>query len=52
MNFVLLGMIGHWQIIVIVLVVILLFGGKRIPGLIKDLTKGISEYKKITNFFK
>jgi len=43
---ILLGMIGPWQIILIVLVVLLMFGGKKIPELMKGLGKGVSEYKK------
>jgi|TARA_B100001741_G_scaffold122595_1_gene101044 sec-independent protein translocase protein TatA len=42
----LLGMIGPWQIVLIVLVVLLMFGGKKIPELMKGLGKGISEFKK------
>ena len=34
-----LGVIGPWQILVIVLVVILLFGGKKIPELMRGLTE-------------
>ncbi|MAO01958.1 MAG: twin-arginine translocase TatA/TatE family subunit [Flavobacteriales bacterium] len=43
---ILLTMIGPWQIVLIVLVVLLLFGGKKIPELMKGLGKGISEFKK------
>ena len=46
MNSVLLGMVGPWQIVLIVLVVLLMFGGKKIPELMKGLGKGISEFKK------
>ena len=42
----LLGMVGTWQIVLIVLVVLLMFGGKKIPELMKGLGKGISEFKK------
>ncbi len=37
--------IGTWQIIVIVLVVLLLFGGKKIPELAQGLGKGIKNFK-------
>ena len=37
--------VGAWQIILIVLVVLLLFGGKKIPELMKGLGKGIKEFK-------
>ncbi|SCA63057.1 Sec-independent protein translocase protein TatA [Chlamydiales bacterium SCGC AG-110-M15] len=39
-------MLGAWEIIVIFLVVLLLFGGKRLPGLAKSLGTGIREFKK------
>lgn len=39
------GMIGAPQIILIALVVLLLFGGKKIPELMKGLGKGIKEFK-------
>ena len=42
---VLLGMIGPWQIALIVLVVLLMFGGKKIPELMKGLGKGMKEFK-------
>tara|TARA_B110000444_G_scaffold253247_1_gene283783 strand:+ start:792 stop:968 length:177 start_codon:yes stop_codon:yes gene_type:complete len=43
---ILLGAVGPWQIVLVVLVVLLLFGGKKIPELMKGLGKGISEFKK------
>ncbi|MCF6308190.1 MAG: twin-arginine translocase TatA/TatE family subunit [Flavobacterium sp.] len=36
---------GAWQIILIVLVVLLLFGGKKIPELMRGLGSGIKEFK-------
>lgn len=41
-----LGMVGPWQIAVIVVLVLLLFGGKKIPELMKGLGGGIKEFKK------
>ncbi|MBT3621680.1 MAG: hypothetical protein HN535_02895, partial [Flavobacteriales bacterium] len=42
---ILLGMIGPWQIVLIVLVFLLMFGGKKIPGLAKvELTIATSLY--------
>ena len=38
-------MIGPWQIAVIVAVVLLLFGGKKIPELMRGLGSGIKEFK-------
>ena len=39
---------GPWGIVLIVLVVLLLFGGKKIPELMKGLGGGIKEFKKAT----
>ena len=39
-------MIGTAEIIIIALVILLLFGGAKIPQLMKGLGKGIHEYKK------
>ncbi|TVQ75981.1 MAG: twin-arginine translocase TatA/TatE family subunit [Flavobacteriales bacterium] len=40
-----LGMIGPWQIVLIVAVVLLLFGGRKIPELMRGLGSGIREFK-------
>ena len=47
MNFlaIFLGVIGPWQIRLIVVVVTLLSGGKKIPELMKGLGSGIKEFK-------
>lgn len=37
--------IGPWQIAVIVVIVLLLFGGKKIPELMRGLGSGIKEFK-------
>lgn len=37
---------GLWEILAILLVVLLLFGGKKIPELMKGMGKGIKEFKK------
>jgi len=42
---IILGIIGPWQIVLIVLVVLLLFGGKKIPELMRGLGKGVREFK-------
>lgn len=47
--FVVLGMIGPWQIVIIIAVLILLFGAKKIPELMKGVGKGIREFKDATN---
>ena len=50
MNFltIFLGMIGPWQIAIIVVLVVLMFGGKKIPELMKGLGTGIKEFKDAT----
>ncbi|MBL1281268.1 MAG: twin-arginine translocase TatA/TatE family subunit [Fluviicola sp.] len=40
-----LGIFGPWQVIAILVVVLLLFGGKKIPELMKGLGKGVKEFK-------
>ncbi len=40
-----LGFVGPWQIALIVAVVLLLFGGRKIPELMKGLGSGIREFK-------
>ncbi|KAA1244313.1 twin-arginine translocase TatA/TatE family subunit [Aquimarina sp. RZ0] len=43
-----LGMLGPWQIALIVAAVLLLFGGKKIPELMRGLGSGIKEFKDAT----
>ncbi len=40
------GGLGPPEIIIIFLVIVLLFGGKKLPELAKGLGKGIREFKK------
>ncbi|MEM0517436.1 MULTISPECIES: twin-arginine translocase TatA/TatE family subunit [Aequorivita] len=40
-----LGVIGPWQIVLIVVIVLLLFGGKKIPELMRGLGSGLKEFK-------
>ncbi len=37
--------IGPWQIALIVIIVLLLFGGKKIPELMRGLGSGLKEFK-------
>jgi sec-independent protein translocase protein TatA len=46
---VLLGWFGQTEIIVIAIVVLLLFGGRKIPELMRGLGKGIRSYKSGLN---
>lgn len=45
----LLGIIGGQEILIILLIVLVLFGGKKIPELMKGLGKGVKEYKNAVN---
>ena len=45
---VLAGFVGPWQIALIVVVVLLLFGGRKIPELMRGLGSGIKEFKEAT----
>ena len=38
--------IGPWEIIISFLVIIVLFGGKKIPELARGLGRGLREFKK------
>lgn len=42
-------MLGTWEIVAIVAVVLLLFGGKKIPELMKGLGKGVKSFKEGIN---
>lgn len=42
-------MIGTGEIIVILCVILLLFGGKKLPEFARNLGKGIREFKKACN---
>ncbi|MBQ4285006.1 MAG: twin-arginine translocase TatA/TatE family subunit [Bacteroidales bacterium] len=44
-----LGMIGPWEIVIIALIILLLFGGKKIPELMKGLGKGVKNFKQGMN---
>jgi sec-independent protein translocase protein TatA len=44
--FVLLGIIGPTEIVLILVIVLLLFGGRKIPELMKGIGKGAREFKK------
>jgi len=45
-SLVILGMFGPTEIIIIVLIVVLLFGGRKIPELMKGIGQGMREFKK------
>jgi sec-independent protein translocase protein TatA len=43
--FIVAGAIGFQELIVILIIAVLLFGGRKIPELMKGLGKGIKEFK-------
>lgn len=47
--FVLAGQIGMMEIVLILVVILLFFGGRKIPELMRGLGKGVSEFKKGMN---
>ncbi|MEL6590124.1 MAG: twin-arginine translocase TatA/TatE family subunit [Bacteroidota bacterium] len=47
-----IGGLGTWEVLVIVLVILLLFGAKKIPELAKGLGKGIREFKDASREIK
>ncbi len=48
MNIMFAGIIGGWEIVLILAVVLILFGAKKLPELAKGLGQGIKEFKKAT----
>jgi sec-independent protein translocase protein TatA len=42
---VLLGMIGWPQVILIIVAILVLFGGRKIPELMRGLGQGVKEFK-------
>lgn len=40
------GRFGAWEILIIVLLVVILFGHAKIPGMMKNLADGIKVFKK------
>ena len=45
-----MGKIGMTEILLILLVVVLLFGGRKIPELMKGIGQGMKEFKKASKF--
>ena len=41
-----LAFVGMWEVIIIALVILLIFGGKKIPELMKGLGKGVKNFKE------
>ena len=51
-NFAFIGGLGGWEILLIVLVLLIFFGAKRIPELARGLGRGIREFKDATKEIK
>ena len=49
MKLLFLGNIGGWEMVAVVFVVLLLFGGKKIPELMRGLGSGIREFNNAKN---
>ena len=52
LSILLFGMPGGWELMIILLVVLLLFGAKKIPELARGLGRGIREFKDATKEVK
>jgi sec-independent protein translocase protein TatA len=45
-----MGNLGATEIVLILLVVVLLFGGKKIPDLMRGIGQGMKEFKKASTY--
>ena len=45
-----MGNLGLTEILLIVLVIVLLFGGRKIPELMKGIGQGMKEFKKASRY--
>ena len=50
--FLFIGSMGGWEIFLIIMVVLLLFGAKKIPELARGMGQGIREFKDATKEIK
>ena len=41
--------IGTWELVLIILVIVLIFGGKKIPELMKGVGQGVKSFKEGMN---
>ncbi|MEG0948454.1 MAG: twin-arginine translocase TatA/TatE family subunit [Bacteroidales bacterium] len=46
MNTVFCWAVGGWEVVIIVFAIVLLFGGKKIPELMKGIGKGVKSFKQ------
>lgn len=47
-----LAFISGSEIIIVVLAILLLFGAEKMPGIAKEIGKGMKEFRKVTNDLK
>ena len=45
LNYILLGIIGGQELLIVALIILLLFGGSKIPQLMRGLGRGVKEFK-------
>ncbi len=48
-NSILLGWFGGQEIIIILIIILVLFGGRKIPELMRGMGKGVKEFKEGMN---
>ncbi len=49
MDILFIGQIGPWQVVLIAVIVLIFFGGSKLPGLMRGAGKGIKEFKDAIN---
>jgi sec-independent protein translocase protein TatA len=49
LNIILIGGLGAPEIIIILVIILLLFGGRKIPELMRGLGRGVKEFKEASN---
>ncbi|RUA24102.1 MAG: twin-arginine translocase TatA/TatE family subunit [Bacteroidetes bacterium] len=47
-NNILLGFMGGYEVVIVLVIIVLLFGGRKIPELMRGVGKGIKEFKEGT----
>jgi sec-independent protein translocase protein TatA len=48
MNMIVLGLLTMWEMVLILALVMLLFGARKLPDLARGLGQGIKEFRKAT----
>ncbi len=47
-----IGGLGGWEVLLVVLIILLLFGAKAIPNFANGIVNGVKEFRKIGNKVK